>query len=462
MTDNYYSGLVASLAARLISIATSFVVIWAFSLIGRDMYGVYAFAGSWVAIFIVFGCYGLDQLILYRQSRNRSDPQLTLLKASLGIGRKLSLALGILYLLLGAVQTKYLEPSTDYLVYVAFAITIPAVVSTHIFSAWHQAFQDFNRALLVPRTTEMLRLLFIIPLGLLLPDVDLYLLVIVISAWVPLALYRMDIGALPASKFEIDQAGKEFAKQMVMVRLVRSSVDNIGIIMVGLLTSPGLTAAFALGTRLASFALLGNQLLGQVTLPRIGLKLGQSDLEGMMNEFDRHRWTSLLVALGVTITLMVFGHRVVGLFGSYADALPVLYGLLSANIFASGFGPVGNALKMGGHASKLLRSVLVLLLLLFGTNLALVPVFGIVGAAFGAMASIFVVNLLNWWQCYRAYRIWTSGPLAFFVMFASNIGIFLFVSGMSEGGFFLLGVAIIITITKGLQSRQTMINAIKS
>lgn len=460
MADNYYSGVAVSLASRLLSIAASFAVIWAFNLLGREAYGVYAFAGSLVAIVIVLSCFGLDQLVLFRQSQDRAKPLPGLLGASLGRVARVSVAVCILYLLFGYVRTQYLEPSAHFPVFLALALTIPAMAGTQVYTAWHQAFQHFRKALLVPRITDVLRLLFLIPLGLLLPNIESFLLVIVVSAWVPLLVYRMDIGALPAGTAAIETADKNYARRMVLVRLIGSGVDNLAIILVGLMTTSALTAAFALGARIASFALLGNQLLAQVTLPRIGARLGQSDLAGMMSEFDRHRWISLLVALGVTSVLLLFGPGIVGLFGNYTDALPVLYALLSANIVASGFGPVGNALKMGGHASALLTSVWVFIILLLVTNLVFIPFFGIVGAAFATLASVFMVNLLNWWQCHKVYRLWTSGPLAFAVMLVSISGVFLFASGMTVPGISILGIVMIFAMTRILRCGQAMTKSV--
>jgi len=456
MADNYYSGVAVSLVSRLLSIAASFAVIWAFNLIGREAYGVYAFAGSLVAIVIVLSGLGLDQLVLFRQSQDRAKPLPGLLGASLGRVARISLVVCLLYLLFGYVRTQYLEPSVHFPVFLALALTIPAMAATQVYTAWHQAFQHFRKALLVPRIADVLRLLLLIPLGLLLPNIESFLLVIVISAWVPLLVYSVDTGTPPADRTGIDQAGRAYARQMMLVRLIRSSIDNIAIILVGLITAPAMTAAFALGARIASFALLGNQLLGQVTLPRIGAQLGQSGPAGMMKEFDRHRWISLLVALGVTSVLLLSSPRIMSLFGSYADALPVLYVLLCANIIASGFGPVGNALKMGGHASALLTSIWIFMFLLLGTNLVLIPFYGIVGAAFATMASIFMVNVLNWWQCRRVYRLWTSGPLAFAVMLASISGVYLFASGMTVPGISILGIVMIFAMTRILRCGQAM------
>jgi O-antigen/teichoic acid export membrane protein len=456
MADGYYRGLAVSLASRLISYAASFVVIWAFNLLGRDVFGAYALAGSVVAIVIVIGSLGMDQLVLYRQSHDRSVRQYGLLNASLNRVSRLSIVVCILFLSFGYLQTKIIEPGTEFMIYIALAATVPAVAGTHVYSAWHQALQDYNRALLVPRVSDLLRLLCFIPLGMFLPDIGFYLLVIVVSAWVPLVFYRADSDLLPERGHEIDLSGRRYAKHMMMVRLVRSSVDNICIIMVGLLTTPGLTAAFALGMRIASIALLGHQLLAQVTLPRIGSALGQSDYAGMMGEFDRHRWLSLLVTLGVIIIMVVFGPGILGLFGSYADALPVMYVLLGANIIESGFGPNGNALKMGGHAAGLLNSTWFFLFLLFSTNIVFIPMFGIVGAAYGMILSILLINSINWWQCYKAYGVWTTGPLAFTVILAGNLGVLLYVYGMPVPGLMLLCSVLTIILIKVLQGERIL------
>jgi hypothetical protein len=176
----------------------------------------------------------------------------------------------------------------------------------------------------------------------------------------------------------------------------------------------------------------------------------------MMVEFERHRWLSLLVALGVTIIVVVFGPGILDLFGSYADALPVMYVLLGANIIASGFGPVGNALKMGGHAAGLLNSAWLFLFLLFSTNIVFIPVFGIAGAAFGMMLSILLVNSINWWQCYKAYGVWTTGPLAFSVILAGNLGVLLYVYDLPVPGLMLLCTVLTIILIRFLQCERIL------
>ncbi|MEZ5542474.1 MAG: polysaccharide biosynthesis C-terminal domain-containing protein [Pseudomonadota bacterium] len=451
MADNYYSGLFIGLAARLLALGTSFVVIWAFNLAGREVYGVYAYAGSLAAIAVVIGSFGLDQLLLYRSSQRSAEPQLPLLAAASGRATRISLAVAAAFLAYGFINTRYVAHSANLPVYAALAATIPALAAANVFAAWHQGRQDFRKALLIPRASDAIRLLCFLPLGLFIPDVDLYLLVIVISAWVPMLLYRIDSGALRGQAGGIDAAGRRYAGHMALIGLVRSGIDNIDIIMVGLLTTLDATAAYALASRAAAFALLGNQLLGQVTLPRIGAALGASDLAGMMYEYDRHRWLSLLAVLAVALLLVLFGPALLGLFGSYADALPVMYVLLATHVFACSFGPVGNALKMGGHATQLLASVWVLLALLFVTNLVLIPWLGIVGAALGTLLSLVAINLLNWWQCYRIYGLRTTGPLALGVMTAGNAGIYLVATDRSAEGLALLCAALVVTLGRALQ-----------
>ena len=94
--------------------------------------------------------------------------------------------------------------------------------------------------------------------------------------------------------------------------------------------------------------------------------------------------------------------------------------------------------------------------MLLGTNLVLIPFYGIVGAAFATLASIFMVNVLNWWQCHRVYRLWTSGPLAFAVMLVSISGVFLFASGMTVPGISILGIVMIFAMTRILRCGQAM------
>jgi O-antigen/teichoic acid export membrane protein len=98
-----------------------------------------------------------------------------------------------------------------------------------------------------------------------------------------------------------------------------------------------------------------------------------------------------------------------------------------------------------------MASTWLLLLLLVTTNAALIPLLGMVGAAYGTFFSLLAVNALNAFQVRRRYGLPGVDPLAFSVAAATILGILAQAMDTSIAALALLLAATGIALVRAVQ-----------
>jgi O-antigen/teichoic acid export membrane protein len=115
------------------------------------------------------------------------------------------------------------------------------------------------------------------------------------------------------------------------------------------------------------------------------------------------------MAFPVFVTLAVFAPLLMSLFGPQFRAGATALTILSLAMFVNiGTGAVGAVLSMGGKSSWVLLDNSIALLLNVVLNLALIPRFGMTGAAIAWAVAIVVGNLL---PLVQVWRLWQLQPV---------------------------------------------------
>jgi len=167
-------------------------------------------------------------------------------------------------------------------------------------------------------------------------------------------------------------------------QLMNKSTRNLLTVFLGFLASSTVVADVAIAMKLAQFLLLPKLMLAQLHVPRIGKRLADNDRDGLMNEFNHVRSVSFFLTLIGSLGFVVLGPFMLGIFGHYQSAHPLLLLLCGASIIRAGFGDIGGFLSMTGRAGTALiinaisLAVMVIALFMFlpmaetlGTGMAL-------------------------------------------------------------------------------------------
>jgi stage V sporulation protein B len=118
------------------------------------------------------------------------------------------------------------------------------------------------------------------------------------------------------------------------------------------------------------------------------------------------RWAFALTTLGA-LGIWLFGPTLVRLLftGSFLVAPAALMILTGGRLIASAFGPQGMTLEAFGHTNLSMLNALVILALNAGLDYALVPAYGMIGAALVQVVGILVLALMGWAEIYVLYRL---------------------------------------------------------
>jgi O-antigen/teichoic acid export membrane protein len=171
-------------------------------------------------------------------------------------------------------------------------------------------------------------------------------------------------------------------------------IARIGVMMVGWLadtTVAGIYAAAAGIATLAAFTLTAVNVIFAPSIAALHARGDTSALQAMVTMTSR--WATA-AAVAISLPLLIFAETALWLFGpefvSGANALRIL---LIGQIVNAAAGSVGALLGMTGHERQSAAALAAAAIIQVGLNLALVPTFGLVGAATATAVSMTAWNL---------------------------------------------------------------------
>lgn len=184
------------------------------------------------------------------------------------------------------------------------------------------------------------------------------------------------------------------------------------VLIVGALLGPAAAGIYAVVSRCAQAGLLVENAMRMAVSPRISAAIATGDLPQARALHLTATRSMLLLAWPGYLTLALFAPVVLDLFGSgFRDGTPALAVLCGAMLLWTGAGMVQTVLLMGGRSHWQLGNKALALAVNIAGNLALVPVWGITGAALVWAVTIAVDVGLASWQVHRlmAVRVSTRG-----------------------------------------------------
>jgi O-antigen/teichoic acid export membrane protein len=188
-------------------------------------------------------------------------------------------------------------------------------------------------------------------------------------------------------------------------------MGQIDIVLVGALGGATPAGLYAVATRGAALTLFGAAAVGITLAPTTAQLWTTNDNERLQRVVTRAARFAFLFSLVVAIPLWLFGPQFLLLFGEeFQSADPALAVLALSSVIDCGFGIGGLMLAMTGFQRLGLASMGTAVVIRILLDVGLIPIFGAQGAAFAALISVLVINVMTTYFTARHLHI-DSTPL---------------------------------------------------
>jgi O-antigen/teichoic acid export membrane protein len=183
-------------------------------------------------------------------------------------------------------------------------------------------------------------------------------------------------------------------------------LQRLDIVLVAAIAGVADAAVYAASTRFLVAGQFVNQAIAAPVQPRLSALLAKHDFGGAKRLFAVSTswlvlgtWPVFCLAICLAPTYVaIFGHH-------YHSGATVVVILAASMLLANACGLVDNVIIMAGKTSWNLWTTLLALVVNIGVDVALIPHFGIVGAAIGWTASIAAANVVPTIVCWRLLKL---------------------------------------------------------
>ena len=170
---------------------------------------------------------------------------------------------------------------------------------------------------------------------------------------------------------------------------------QIGIVLLSALSTSANAGLFAVANRGAAIILLGITAVSTVIAPSAARLWAQGDVARLQRIVTTSARATAVFAVPVTVALIVFGSYFLALFGSEFQEATLALRILCVGQLATSFtGSVTQLLLMAGQERRVAIAVGIGAILHVVFDLALIPIWGLEGAAVGATASLIVSEVI--------------------------------------------------------------------
>ncbi len=390
----YRQGALATLLATTFTMGGGFLALFlANRLLGKDLFATYA-VGTTIVFFagVLFSA-GLERVLIYQVSKQDStDIAGRVLCAALCAG---GLGMGVVYIFADALGAIIQLPQSD----VALRSLSPMVLILPLLwvaSEWRRAQGQFYLAYSIPAGSEVIRAAGLGALILAGAGLTGAGVVTSLSLLVPLCVLVYAHPRIPNLRpGRIVAADMVYGLRSMATRLVREATTRLNLIVLGILSTPQMTADYAVAARLAMALLVAQTMLAAPFGPRVTTLVTRGDMQQLDREFQQTRDISTVLALFGALVLVVFGQWGLALFGDYAAAYPLLLILSAAFVSDVMAGPGVLILSMAGHARAGLYVRMAGLGVLTVAACALIPAFGGMGAGAALGLSALTTHVMS-------------------------------------------------------------------
>ena len=201
-----------------------------------------------------------------------------------------------------------------------------------------------------------------------------------------------------------------FTGPRAVTGVVQIALQRLDIVLLTLLAGPAEAAVYTAATRFLVVGQMANQALAAVVEPRLGRLLALRDLPAAAAVYRTATGWLVLLCWPLYLLAATYADVFLGWFGDgYEAGGTVVLVLAAAMLLATGVGMVDLVLIMGGRTALNLGNAVAALVTNVVLDLLLIPRLGLLGAAIGWAAAIWVANLAPLAQVWRHMRLHPFG-----------------------------------------------------
>jgi O-antigen/teichoic acid export membrane protein len=425
------SGLSKSLVSLLIKVATAGLTYGMYVILSRLMgvteYGYFAFGLSLATILAIGANYGQQTAILRywpeEMVAGRPQKALEALRSGGAVTIIAGLAISVLLLGVGAVSDGFGVPAGH--LYASAALILPLALAEYWSSALRA--QGSVWTALTPRDIIWRLAVPLLIVGLWYAGVPLSgaaaLLLTATLLGLSLALqylfararrYEIAAGTAGLGSYWAEK-GKP-SRSFFLGTVLDSAALNVDIIFVGLLVAPAAAGIYFNAFRTAGLLTLFMFAITLVVAPMVARHYHAGEMRKAQAITALCAWAGFLFSLVVFAGFLLFGEQILGLFGEGQEQGKLILILLSVGLLVdAATGPSRIVLMMTGHERQYVRifgSIVVAGMLV---QLAVIPLYGLVGAALVNMIARIAAQLAIAWFANRRIGLDTTLLGAFLV-----------------------------------------------
>jgi O-antigen/teichoic acid export membrane protein len=201
-----------------------------------------------------------------------------------------------------------------------------------------------------------------------------------------------------------------FTGPRAVTSVVQLALQRLDIVLLTLLAGPAEAAVYTAATRFLVVGQIAGQALAAVVEPRLGRLLALGDRVAAAAVYRTATGWLVLLCWPLYLLAATYADAFLGWFGEGYDAgTGVVLVLAVAMLLATGVGMVDVVLIMGGRTAWNLGNAVAALLTNVLLDVLLIPRLGLLGAAIGWAAAIWVANLAPLAQVWAAMRLHPFG-----------------------------------------------------
>ncbi|NPA95537.1 MAG: flippase [Thermodesulfobacteria bacterium] len=381
--------------------------------LGKEGYGVYAYAFAITSFLLIFSQAGLPNLLVREVAALEVSQKWDKLRGLITRAVQLNLVATATVLSIASAVLWYLKstlPPVSLKTFVFALALLPVFALTRTASATLTGLQQVVKAMMMDSLMRpALAFAFMVWLFMLYPSYRMPYnamaaqlagaLIVLVAIWTIL-LRQLPPEVLHATpRYETKKwLASAFAFALMDgAGLLNTQAD---ILLLGMFRSPAEVGLYRVAAQGASLVAFGLMSANAIIAPQFARLYAKGDMEKLQRLVTASARVILLVALPVSLTLIFAGKKIILLlFGpQFIQSHAPLAILAVGQLINAAMGSVGYLLNMTGHEKDVTRTLFATAGLNFLTNLILIPFYGINGAAFATALTTATWN-------YALYRL---------------------------------------------------------
>lgn len=410
------AGLSKSLVSLFIKVATAGLTYAMYVVLSRAMggteYGYFAFGLSLATVLAIGANFGQQTAILRywpeEMVAGRPDKAVEALRAGGSLTILAGLVITVALLGAGAV-TGLVQSGPVFHLYAAAALILPMALAEYWSSALRA--QGSVWTALTPRDLIWRVAVPLAVLGLFVINQPLtgWEALLLTAGLLALALL-LQYGLARARRYEIAASTRDVppywrvhgkaSRWFFLGTVLDAAALNIDIILVGLMVAPAAAGLYFNAFRTAGLLTLFMFAITLVVAPMVAQHYHAGDMKKAQAITALCAWAGFLFSLVVFVGFALFGDQLLALFGEGQEAGKLLLLILGVGLlFDAATGPSRIVMMMTGHERDYVRIFGTIVVIGMLAQLAVIPLFGLVGAALCNTAARIAAQLaIAWWS----------------------------------------------------------------